>query len=212
MKVGYIRVSAKDQNPARQIETMRKLNIEERFIFIDKASGKNMDRESYQAMKLVLRKGDVLYLDALSRLGRDYDSIISEWKDITRSIGCDIIVLDNEMFNSQKFREMGDLGKLLEDLFLSTLAYVADHQRKEIKRAQAEGIALAKAAGKYKGRKPITIDPEAFEEIYLEVLSKDRTNKSAMKKLGLKPNTYYRFVKEYSEGVGCFELLKKKSN
>ena len=71
MKVGYIRVSAKDQNPARQIETMRKLNIEERFIFIDKASGKNMDRESYQAMKLVLRKGDLLYLDALSRLGRD---------------------------------------------------------------------------------------------------------------------------------------------
>ena len=140
MKVGYIRVSAKDQNPARQIETMRKLNIEERFIFIDKASGKNMDRESYQAMKLVLRKGDLLYLDALSRLGRGYDSIISEWKDITRNIGCDIIVLDNDMFNSQKFREMGDLGKLLEDLFLSTLAYVADHQRKEIKCSQAEGI------------------------------------------------------------------------
>ena len=212
MKVGYIRVSAKDQNPARQIETMRKLNIEERFIFIDKASGKNMARESYQAMKLVLRKGDLLYLDALSRLGRDYDSIISEWKDITRNIGCDIIVLDNEMFNSQKFREMGDLGKLLEDLFLSTLAYVADHQRKEIKRSQAEGIALAKAAGKYKGRKPIMIDPEAFEKVYLEVLSKDRTNTSAMNKLGLKPNTYYRFVKEYSEEVGCFELLKKKRN
>ena len=205
MKIGYIRVSSKDQNPARQIETMRRLEIDDRFIFIDKASGKNMDRESYQAMKLVLRKGDVLYLDALSRLGRDYDAIISEWKEITREIGCDIVVLDNEMFNSQKFREMGDLGKLLEDLFLSTLAYVADHQRKEIKRAQAEGIAIAKAQGKYKGRKPITVDSERFEKIYSEVLSKDRTNTSAMKKLGLKPNTYYRLVKEFKEGTGQFK-------
>ena len=211
MKIGCIRVSSKEQNLAGQIETMRKLNIKERFIFIDKASGKNMDRESYQAMKLVLRKGALLYLAALSRLGRDYDSIISEWKDITRNIGCDIIVLDNDMFNSQKFREMGDLGKLLEDLFLSTLAYVADHQRKEIKRSQAEGIALAKAAGKYKGRKPITINPEPFEKVYLEVLSKDRTNTSAMNKLGLKPKTYYRFVKEYLEGVGCFEGVRKKA-
>lgn len=91
MKISYIRVSSKDQNEGRQVEKMLSLGIEERFIFIDKASGKNFDRPRYKAMKEVLREGDILYIDSLDRLGRDYDGIISEWKHITRELKADIV-------------------------------------------------------------------------------------------------------------------------
>lgn len=83
MNIGYIRVSDKSQNPDRQIEKMKVIGIEERFIFVDRQSGKDFSRPAYQSMKRVLRAGDLLYLDALDRLGRDYDGIIDEWKDMT---------------------------------------------------------------------------------------------------------------------------------
>ena len=86
MNIGYIRVSDKSQNPDRQIEKMKAIGIEERFIFVDRQSGKDFSRPAYQSMKRVLRAGDLLYLDALDRLGRDYDGIIDEWKDMTRNI------------------------------------------------------------------------------------------------------------------------------
>lgn len=116
MKLGYVRVSAKDQNTERQIIKMRELGIEERYIFVDKQRGKDFDRPKYQAMRLVIREGDLIYIDALDRLGCDYDGIIREWKYITREVNADIVVLENEtLFDSRKFKTMGDLGKLLED-------------------------------------------------------------------------------------------------
>lgn len=133
MKIGYARVSAKDQNPERQLKKFRELGIEERYIFIDKQSGKDFNRPQYQGMLLIIREGDLLYLDALDRLGRDYDGIIREWKYITRELNADIVVLENEtLFDSRKFRTMGDLGKLMEDQFLSLLSYVAEQERKKI--------------------------------------------------------------------------------
>ena len=100
MNIGYIRVSTKEQNEGRQLETMHKLGIEDRFIFIDKSTGKDFDREQYQTMKLMLRQGDCLYLDSLDRLGRNYDKIKEEWFYITKKVGCDIICLDMEdVFN-----------------------------------------------------------------------------------------------------------------
>lgn len=84
-------------------------------------------------MLLIIREGDLIYLDALDRLGRDYDGIIREWKYITRQLNADIVVLENEtLFDSRKFRRMGDLGKLMEDQFLSLLSYVAEQERKKI--------------------------------------------------------------------------------
>lgn len=145
MKIGYIRVSSKDQNVDRQLVKMIDIGIEERFIFIDKQSGVDFDRSQYQAMKQVVREGDVVYLDALDRLGRDYEGIISEWKFITRTINANIIVLENEaLFDSSKFKAMGDMGKLMEDQFLSLLSYVAEQERKKIKQRQAEGIISAR--------------------------------------------------------------------
>jgi DNA invertase Pin-like site-specific DNA recombinase len=102
---------------------MRTLGIAEERIYIDRKSGKDFNRLRYQVLRARLEAGDILYLDSLDRLGRDYDGIIHEWKHITRIITADIVVLDNEeLFDSRKFRTMGDIGKLLEDQLLSTLA------------------------------------------------------------------------------------------
>lgn len=141
MKLGYAHVSAKDQNPERQLKKFRDLEIEERYIFIDKQSGKDFNRPQYQGMLLIIREGDLLYLDALDRLGRDYDGIIREWKYITRDLNADIVVLENEtLFDSRKFRSMGDLGKLMEDQFLSLLSYVAEQERKKISYARLKEL------------------------------------------------------------------------
>src|SRR5690606_35424561 len=93
------------------------------------------------------------------RLGRNYDEVIKEWKYITREVGADIVLLENEaLFDSRKFRAMGDMGKLMEDQFLSLLSYVADQERKKIRQRQKEGIEAAKRRGKQIGRPRISYD------------------------------------------------------
>ncbi len=199
MKLGYIRVSSKDQNPERQIKKMRNLNIEDRYMFIDKSSGKNFTRPQYQAMLLIIREGDIIYLDALDRLGRNYTGIIDEWNYITRNLKADIVILENEdLFDSRKFKTMGDLGKLLEDQFLSMLSYIADQERDKIKQRQAEGIVIAKNKGIKFGRPKKEITP-LFMEIYPDWKQKKITSKESMKILQMKPNTFYRRIKEYEE-------------
>ncbi|AUO05295.1 recombinase [Paenibacillus sp. lzh-N1] len=199
MKLAYGRVSAKDQNPERQLVKFRELKIDERYIFVDKLSGKNFNRPRYQAMRLMIREGDLIYIDALDRLGRDYDGIIDEWKYITREVGADIICLDNEtLFDSRKFKTMGDLGKLLEDQFLSMLAYVAAQERLKNKQRQSEGIEVAKAAGVKFGRPKQEITTE-FARVYDKWKSGAIKAVEAMKELGMKNRTFYRRVKEYEQ-------------
>lgn len=203
MKLAYGRVSAKDQNPERQLIKFRELGVEERFIFVDKQSGKDFDRPRYQAMRMMVREGDLVYLDALDRLGRDYDGIKSEWKYITREINADIVCLDNEtLFDSRKFKTMGDLGKLLEDQFLSMLAYVAEQERKKNRLRQAEGIEVAKADGVKFGRPKVEIDA-AFVLVYDEWKNGSITATAAMKKLNMKHRTFYRRVNEYENDRLC---------
>ncbi|WP_152399122.1 recombinase family protein [Paenibacillus cellulositrophicus] len=196
MKFAYGRVSAKDQNPERQLVKFRELGIEERFIFVDKQSGKDFERPRYQAMRLMIREGDLIYLDALDRLGRDYDGIIAEWKYFTREVGADVICLENEtLFDSRKFKTMGDLGKLLEDQFLSMLAYVAEQERKKNRVRQAEGIQVARADGVTFGRPRQEIDNK-FMEVYQEWKAGQVTATEAMRRIGMTKPTFYRRVKE----------------
>ncbi|MBU8763727.1 recombinase family protein [Micrococcus luteus] len=197
MEMAYARVSAKDQNPERQLVKFRELGIDERYIFMDKQSGKDFDRPRYQAMRLMIREGDLIYLDALDRLGRDYDGIIREWKYITREIQADIVVLENQtLFDSRKFRTMGDFGKVMEDQFLSLLSYVAEQERKKNRQRQAEGIEVARKEGVKFGRPKQQIDAN-FIRIYDQWKSDAITATAAMKLLGMKSNTFYRRVKEY---------------
>ncbi|MUG73325.1 recombinase family protein [Paenibacillus validus] len=202
MKLAYGRVSAKDQNPERQLVKFRELGVDERYIFVDKQSGKDFERPRYQAMRLMIREGDLVYLDALDRLGRDYDGIIAEWKAIKREIGADFVCLDNEtLFDSRKFKQMGDFGKVMEDQFLSLLAYVAEQERKKNRQRQAEGIEVARADGVTFGRPRQEID-DKFIRTYWEWKTGHITATEAMRRIGMKKPTFYRRVKEYEEANG----------
>ncbi|OXS64667.1 recombinase family protein [Priestia filamentosa] len=199
MKLGYARVSSRDQNPERQLKKFRELAIEDRYIFIDKQSGKDFNRPRYQAMLLIIREGDLVYLDALDRLGRDYHGIIEAWKYITRTLKADIVILENEtLFDSRKFRGMGDIGRLMEDQFLSLLSYVAEQERKKNKQRQAEGIEVARNKGVKLGRRKYEINAD-FIQVYDEWKAGLLTATEGMKRIGLKPNTFYRRVKEYED-------------
>ncbi|MBG9775846.1 recombinase family protein [Brevibacillus laterosporus] len=204
VKLGYVRVSTKEQNLERQTKKMKELGVDDRFLFIDKQSGKDFDRPGYLAMKNVIREGDIIYVDALDRLGRDYDGIVSEWKEITRTLNADIIVLENaSLFDSSKFKAMGDMGKLMEDQFLSLLAYVAQQERKKIKQRQAEGIAVARENGVRLGRPKLSLDTLSkeqrmkFETLYSQWKSGIITAVQFMKELDLKKTTFYKILKEY---------------
>lgn len=199
---GYIRVSSKDQNEARQVEKMQELGIDERHIFIDKKSGKDFDREQYKAMVTMMREGDTLYISSIDRLGRDYKEILEQWRIITKEKNADIVVLDMPLLDTRKDKDL--TGVLISDIVLQLLSYVAEKERANIRARQAEGIALAKAKGVYKGRKPIEVDKDKFEQIYGEVTRGERTNRYAMQKLGLKPNTYYRIVDAYKNKTGLW--------
>ena len=166
MDYGYVRVSGDDQNAERQIEKMKALGVTDRFLFIEKKSGKDFERPIYQAMKLTFRDGDLLYIDSIDRLGRNYEEVKAEWKSLTKDLRIDVVALDMpDVFDSRNFKAQGDIGKLLEDQMLSLLAWVAEQERKKILQRQKEGIAVAKAAGKYLGRKPISIDKAFFERV-----------------------------------------------
>ena len=171
MKYGYVRVSTKEQNEARQIVSMQEQNVGK--IFMDKQSGKDFNRPNYQQMLSELKEGDVVILHSLDRLGRNYDEIIEEWKKITKDIKADIIVLDMPLLNTTICG--ADLtGKFIADLVLQVLSYVAANERENIKKRQAEGIAIAKTQGKYAncGRKSGEYDVDAIMELVNNGVSK----------------------------------------
>lgn len=189
-----------------QLHKMMERGVEARRIFVDKASGRHFDRPQYQLLRKILSTGDIVYMDALDRMGRNYDEVISEWKYITRELQADIIVLENEsLFDSRKFRDMGDMGRLMEDQFLSLLSYVADQERKKIHQRQAEGIAVAKSQGKHLGRPQVTLSTLSKQQINLieETHSKWKSGEITavmfMEMLELKKNTFYKIMKEYEE-------------
>jgi DNA invertase Pin-like site-specific DNA recombinase len=203
--LGYVRVSTKEQEIDRQLVKMIELGVPRDMIFIEKASGKDFNRPEYQLIRKVIGEGDVLYIDALDRLGRNYDQVISEWKYITREAGADIVILENmELFDSRKFKNMGEFGKVLEDQFLSLFSYVAAQERTRSKKRQAEGIAEAKKKGTKFGRNKVEVDRNEFKKVY--DAWKDPNTKikavQAMKQLGLTKPTFYKRVKEYEIETG----------
>lgn len=194
MEYGYVRVSTEDQNVERQVVKMLELGISEDNIFIDKASGKNMDRDDWKRLMGVIADGDFLAIDSLDRLGRNYDDITREWKRITRDIGCDIKALDLDFFDSRKFKEMGDIGKCIEDMLLSLLAWKAETDRTTMLARQAEGIAVAKKDGKYKGRAPKSFDGAIIEEANRIIAECGKS--AAARYLGVTRLTVYNMIED----------------
>ena len=192
----YCRVSSTDQNEDRQVEAMLELGINERDIFIDKCSGKNFDRPQYQALKLQLREGDVLVIKSIDRLGRNYKQICEEWREIVRDIKANIKVVDMPILDTT--RTDGLIGEVISDIVLQLLGYVAEQERAFIKQRQAEGIKLAKEKGKRLGKPPIQY-PDNWQDVYLLWKSSSITAREAMKRLNLKPTSFYKLVKNYKD-------------
>lgn len=149
---GYARVSAKDQNEARQLIALKALGICRAHIFLDKQSGKDFHRPQYQRLMKRLRKGDTLVVKSIDRLGRSYSDIIEQWRILTKERQVDIVVLDMPLLDTRHGKDL--MGTLIADIVLQLLSYVAQTEREFIKQRQAEGIAAARSRGVRFGPKP----------------------------------------------------------
>lgn len=163
-RYGYIRVSSKDQSIDRQVNALKKVKLFEKDLFIDKQSGKNFERKNYQKMVSKLKAGDEVYVKSIDRLGRDYEEIMEQWRILTKVKNIEIIVLDFPLLDT-RYQSNGLTGKLISDLVLQILSYVAQFEREQIRKRQAEGIKIAKEKGVRFGR-PKTDIPKEFEEMY----------------------------------------------
>ena len=189
---GYARVSSIDQNEERQLLAFKELGINERDIYIDKQSGKDFDRKQYNTLKNILRENDLLVIKSIDRLGRNYNMIVDEWKDISKNIKADIFVIDMPLLDTRKNKDL--LGTFINDLVLQILSYVAEQERTFIKQRQKEGIATAKSKNIKFGR-PRIEKPQNFDIVVERWKNKEIKSKEAMQLLNLKPNTFYNLVK-----------------
>lgn len=192
MKIGYVRVSTVDQNEARQIEAMKADGIEK--IYIDKKSGKDFNRPEYQRMISELQKGDTLVIHSIDRLGRNYEEIIEEWRRITKEIEVNVIVQDMPLLNTCQNKDL--TGTLIADIVLQLLSYVAQRERENIRQRQKEGIAIAKAQGKYKGRAKKEIDKELFENTKTRWQSGEITKVQFAEIMGISRGTLYKLLED----------------
>ena len=160
---GYIRVSSRDQHTDRQQIALLKYGVPPNNIFTDKQSGKDFERPQYKMMMKTLKPGDCVIVTALDRLGRNYSEILEQWNYITRNRKADIIVLDMPLLNTCVSRE-NLTGRFIADIVLQILSYVAETERHNIRKRQAEGIAAAKAKGIHMGR-PRKTPPDNFSDI-----------------------------------------------
>jgi len=191
---GLARVSSKEQNLERQIKALIENGCDERFIFVEKQSGKDFNREQYLVLKNALRENDLLIIKSIDRLGRNYNMIINEWRDITLNIKADIKVIDMPLLDTTKHKDL--LGNFISDLILQVLSYVAEQERTFIKQRQKEGIEIAKSKGIKFGRKPIE-RPYNWDEVISKWKNGDITGVQAYKELGLKETTFYKLVRKY---------------
>ena len=134
MKVyGYVRVSSIDQNEDRQLIAIQEQGVPPENIFVDKQSGKDFNRPKYAELMRVLQNGDVLYIQSIDRLGRNYDEIIEQWRVITKEKNVDIVVIDMPLLDTRA-RHDGDLmGKVIADVVLQLLSFAAQKERESIR-------------------------------------------------------------------------------
>jgi DNA invertase Pin-like site-specific DNA recombinase len=190
---GYARVSSNDQNEVRQMEALTAAGIDERDIYVDKASGKDFSRPEYQLLLRALREGDTLVIKSIDRLGRNYSEITEQWRTITKEIKSHIKVLDLPLLDTTA-NDKDLTGTFIADIVLQILSYVAETERVNIKQRQTEGIALAKERGQHLGR-PKAEYPANFDEHYGSWKRGEITATKTMELLGLKRSTFYKLVK-----------------
>ena len=193
---GYIRVSSRDQNEARQRAALLKIPVPARNIFFDRQSGKDFERSAYQKMVSHLQKDDLLYIKSIDRLGRNYREILEQWRILTKEKGIDIVVLDMPLLDTRQGKDL--LGTFLSDVVLQVLSFMAENERVSIRQRQAEGIAAAKAKGIRFGRPPHPLPP-CFPEIYRLWKSGKVTGTAAAKECGMPLATFRYRAKSYEK-------------
>ena len=190
---GYVRVSSRDQNEARQMAAMREAGVSDADIYLDKRSGADFERQGYRRLLRKIRAGDTLVVKSIDRLGRNYAEILEQWRFITRVKCAAILVLDMPLLDTRKSRDL--MGTLIADIVLQLLSYVAQTERELIRQRQAEGIAAAKARGTHFGREAIP-RPAEFSEILAEWHTKKFGSRAAAKRLGVSQTTFLKWARE----------------
>lgn len=198
---GYARVSTRDQNLDRQLDALREFGVDE--VFADKASGKDFERPEWRRMKGVLVQGDVLVVKSIDRFGRSYEEIIEQWRDITKTKGAAVVVLDMPLLDTRRERD-GITGVLIADIVLQLLSYVAQVERESIHQRQAEGIAAAKARGVRFGR-PRKKVPREFAMVRRAYLTGGIMRQDAAKRLGVSVSTFDRWMRECRDDTAYIE-------
>ena len=197
----YLRVSTKEQNEERQRVAMQKFNqangFENAIEMVDKSSGTNTDRPQLQLLLQVVGEGDLVVIQSIDRLSRNYNECKELWKRITDK-GADIVVIDMPLLDTRQHKDL--LGNFVSDLILQVLAYVGQQENEFRRKRQAEGIAVAKAQGKHLGR-PKTELPGNFKEEYDNWKAGHQTATATWTALGLTKTTFYKLVKQYEAGI-----------
>lgn len=192
---GYIRVSSTDQNEDRQVIALREKKVLEKNIYMDKQSGKDFNRPQYQKLVKRLKSGDLLYILSIDRLGRNYEEIQNQWRILTKEIGVDICVIDMPLLDTRNGKDL--MGTFIADLVLQILSFVAQSERENIRKRQAEGIAAAKARGVRFGRPPRPL-PDNYDRAYQRWKSGEITGIAAAKECGM-PLSTFRYRAERHE-------------
>ncbi len=191
---GYVRVSSADQKEDRQILEMQQLKIEERNIYIDKQSGKDFNRTNYQRLLNDLCEGDLLYVKSIDRLGRNYKEIQEQWRLLTKEMEVDVVVLDMPLLDTRVYKDL--MGTFIADLVLQVLSFVAENERINIRKRQAEGIRAAKLKGVEFGRPQIAV-PDNFGSLVKQWKSGLIRADDVAKECNMSIATFYRRLREY---------------
>ncbi len=195
MDYGYIRVSSREQNINRQQDAMEKLKIPIENLFVDKQTGSNFERPSYQKMLKKLKKGDLVVIKSIDRLGRNYEEILEQWRIITKVRQADVFVIDFPLLDTRK-KDNDLTGTFIADLVLQILSYVAQTEREFIRQRQAEGIAAAKSRGVRFGKSKYE-PSENFYEACVRYGSGEVTVRQAADMCGMKHSTFYKYFHLY---------------
>lgn len=190
---GYIRVSSKDQHTDRQRTALLVYGIPAHCLFTDRQSGKDFNRPQYKKLLRTLKPKDCIVITSLDRLGRNYEEILEQWNIITHTKKADITVLDMPLLDTRTSRD-NLTGRFIADMVLQILSYVAETERHNIRKRQAEGIAAAKARGVKLGRPRKTL-PAHFEEMAQLISERKLSYREAAAKLNVSPSWLYCTVK-----------------
>lgn len=189
---GYARVSTKEQNEERQLIALDRVNVPKTNTYMDKQSGKDFERPMYQRLVKKLKQNDLLYIQSIDRLGRNYEEIVEQWRILTKEKKVDIVVLDMPLLDTRRGKDL--MGTFLSDIVLQILSYVAENERKNIRQRQREGIEAAKLRGVQFGR-PKNPLPENFDQVYSKWISSEISGVEAAKLCNMATTSFYREAK-----------------